>query len=82
MDARLITDGMLSDDMDPETYQETFDKAVAYMEDLFMSCVDQESHPVYSHVTCATDTKNIETVFNACKEIVLRENIQGSGFMD
>lgn len=37
---------------------------------------------VYHHVTCATDTKNIETVFNACKEIILRENITGSGFME
>lgn len=37
---------------------------------------------VYVHTTCATDTKNIETVFNACKEIILRENIQGSGFME
>ena len=37
---------------------------------------------IFWHVTCATDTSNISTVFNACKEIILRKNMEGSGFMD
>ena len=37
---------------------------------------------IYWHVTCATDTGNISTVFNACKEIILKQSLQGSGFMD
>jgi len=37
---------------------------------------------VYHHVTCATDTSNIRVVFNACKDIILKDNLRGSGFMD
>lgn len=37
---------------------------------------------VYTHITCATDTKNVEVVFNACKDIILRGNLKDSGFMD
>ncbi len=35
---------------------------------------------IYHHVTCATDTKNVQVVFNACKDIVLRANIRNSTF--
>ncbi len=41
-----------------------------------------DSKEIYWHVTCATDTSNVSTVFNACKEIILKDNLQGSGFMD
>lgn len=36
---------------------------------------------IYHHVTCATDTKNVEVVMNACKDIILRGNLKDSGFM-
>jgi GTPase SAR1 family protein len=38
------------------------------------------SRQIYHHVTCATDTHNVRVVFEACKDIVLRENIKNSGF--
>lgn len=38
------------------------------------------SRQIYYHVTCATDTNNVRVVFEACKDIVLRENIKNSGF--
>ncbi|CAN0472274.1 unnamed protein product, partial [Ectocarpus sp. 8 AP-2014] len=31
---------------------------------------------VYHHVTCATDSENIEVVFNSCKDTVLRINFR------
>jgi hypothetical protein len=37
---------------------------------------------IYHHATCATDTKNVKVVFDACKDIILRQNLQSSGFMD
>ena len=37
---------------------------------------------IYTHITCATDTKNVQVVFNACKDIILRGNLKDSGFMD
>lgn len=54
-----------------------------YMKDKFEA---QNSHPetkeVYTHVTCATDTQNIKHVFDSCKDIILKTNLKGSGFMD
>ena len=46
--------------------------------------VDKCKNPdkeVYSHVTMATDTRNVETVFNACKDIILKANMESSGLM-
>jgi hypothetical protein len=37
---------------------------------------------IYHHITCATDSENVKTVFNACKDIILKSNLKGSGFMD
>jgi len=37
---------------------------------------------IYSHVTCATDTENVQVVFNSCKDVILRRAMQDTGFMD
>eukprot|EP00600_Ochromonadales_sp_CCMP1393_P000181 CAMPEP_0174984808 /NCGR_PEP_ID=MMETSP0004_2-20121128/17952_1 /TAXON_ID=420556 /ORGANISM="Ochromonas sp., Strain CCMP1393" /LENGTH=349 /DNA_ID=CAMNT_0016237307 /DNA_START=106 /DNA_END=1155 /DNA_ORIENTATION=+ len=58
-----------------------YDDAVAFFVDKFMSKNKSGAdRQIYYHVTCATDTGNVRTVFNACKEIVLRQNIKNSVF--
>ncbi len=58
------------------------DAAIRYMVDSFLSkCTDAEKE-IFWRVTCATDTENIKTVFNAAKSIILRANLSGSGFGD
>lgn len=57
-----------------------FEAGVQYFLDKFMSKNKSPNHHIYHHITCATDTKNVQVVFNACKDIVLRQNIEGSGF--
>ena len=42
---------------------------------------DAEGRQTYHHITCATDTQNVQVVFNACKDIILRSNLVESGFM-
>ena len=45
---------------------------------------EQNSNPdkeVYVHTTCATDTENVSIVFNSCKDIILRQNLESSGFL-
>ena len=37
---------------------------------------------VYHHLTCATDTANVKVVFNSCKDIILRNNLKSTGFME
>ena len=42
--------------------------------------IEKNEHPdtrtIYLHVTCATDTQNVHVVFEACKDIVLYENVK------
>ena len=56
--------------------------AKKYFTDRFISLNKSESKEIYHHVTCATDTKNVKIVFNSCKDIILKSNLKGSGFMD
>ncbi|KAL7693361.1 putative G protein alpha subunit, helical insertion [Plasmopara halstedii] len=42
----------------------------------FMETNRQPEKEVYHHVTCATDSQNVQVVFNACKDIILKQNIK------
>jgi len=59
-----------------------FDAGVDYFVNLFLGVNDRPNEKIiYNHVTCATDTKNVEVVMNACKDIITRGNLKDSGFM-
>ena len=54
--------------------------------DLGLDCIKQKymehnygKRKVYIFVTCATNTKNIQFVFKACSDIILKENLKNSG---
>lgn len=57
-----------------------YDAATQYLKQEFL-LRNKASKEIYCHITCATDTKNIEVVFNACKDIILKSNLHTSGFM-
>lgn len=60
-----------------------YEAGVTYFKSKFESRVKGASdRQLYTHVTCATDTRNVRVVFDACKDIILRENLKNSGFMD
>ena len=58
----------------------TYDDACAYIktqfEDLNMKKGVKE---IYSHMTCATDTENVQIVFNAVTDIIIKENLKSCG---
>ena len=56
--------------------------AKQYMVRLFDEKKKDADKEIYAHVTCATDTNNVQVVFSACKDIILRRNLVSSGFMD
>jgi len=58
-----------------------YDKGVEYFLAKFIEMNKQPEKEIYHHVTCATDSENVSVVFNACKEIILKQNIKGSGYM-
>jgi len=59
-----------------------FELGVQYFLNLFLKVNQNPERVIYHHVTCATDTQNVQVVFNACKDIILRGNLKDSGFMD
>jgi guanine nucleotide-binding protein G(i) subunit alpha len=59
-----------------------YDAGVEYFLGKFKSRSKQAEREIYHHCTCATDTRNVRVVFDACKDIILRENLKNSGFMD
>jgi hypothetical protein len=49
-----------------------FESAVNFIRQKFLS-LNKEERQVYSHVTCATDTRNIKNVFDNVKEIIIKD---------
>eukprot|EP00455_Lapot_gusevi_P008767 TRINITY_DN1385_c0_g2_i1.p1 TRINITY_DN1385_c0_g2~~TRINITY_DN1385_c0_g2_i1.p1 ORF type:complete len:158 (+),score=63.37 TRINITY_DN1385_c0_g2_i1:52-525(+) len=37
---------------------------------------------VYTHITCATDTDNVRHVFNAAKDIIIRQSLAAVGLLE
>ena len=58
-----------------------FDAALAFIKEEFASKTPA-GQELYTHETTATNTKNVELVFDACKDIFLRRNLQDAGFME
>lgn len=57
-----------------------WEKASQFIKKKFLACVDkQKEKQVYCHFTTATDTSNIEFVFNACKDVLLQKLLTESG---
>ena len=43
--------------------------------------MEAEDKQVYHHITCATDSSNVEIVFNACFDIILSRNLKAGGML-
>jgi len=59
-----------------------YDEGIEYFKQKFLEVNKSTGKQIFTHVTCATDKGNVQAVFNACKEIILRDNLQGAGFME
>ena len=60
----------------PNTYQAT----TAYIQEKFMELNESRgSKDVYVHFTCATDTTNIQVVFDAAADIIIRTTLIDCG---
>lgn len=61
----------------PDTYQEGID----YIKSEYESRNKSSTKEVYSHVTCATDTNNIQFVFDSVTDVIIANNLRGCGLM-
>ncbi len=76
-----ITPGTASAQIGSPEFEKCYEAIKDYLLQLFLKRNKQPGNEVYHHVTCATDTENVKVVFNACKDIILKSNLRGSGFM-
>lgn len=57
-----------------------YDDALKYIQGAFIGRNHHEKKSLFVHVTCATDTEHIRVVFDACREIIIRQNLERLGF--
>lgn len=52
-----------------------------YLVDLFASKNTNADKDLYTHITCATDTNNVFSVFNAVKDIIIKRGLMRAGLV-
>jgi len=55
--------------------------ACEYIKESFESRNRNKEKQIYTHITCATDTDNIAAVFNAVKDIIIRQSLNDAGLV-
>jgi len=59
-----------------------FDHGVFYFIQQFKKClIDDDFNDSFIHVTCATDTNNMEFVLDSARTIIMTDNLRRSGFV-
>ncbi len=60
----------------------SYEAAVGWIKEQFeVRNQDPATRSIYTHVTCATDTNNVQIVFAAVKDIILRRNLDKVGLL-
>eukprot|EP01083_Nonionella_stella_P286772 976075_1 len=58
-----------------------YDAGCEFFREKFEARNRQTDKEIYTHVTCATDTNNISHVFNAVKDILLKQSLREGGLI-
>jgi len=56
----------------------SMEEAADFIEHMFISANEQDKQ-YFTHMTCATNTEMISTVFDACRTFILHENLEALG---
>ena len=59
--------------------KQTYEEAAAYIQAQFEAKNKSTTKEVYCHQTCATDTNNIQFVFDAVTDVIIANNLRGCG---
>jgi len=59
----------------------SYEDAANYIIGIFHSKNTNTDRTIYTHLTCATDTSNVQAVFNAVKDIIIKKSLQEGGLM-
>ena len=63
----------------PMDHKDYYGKCIRYFLRKFKRKNKSQDRRIYHHVTCATDSKNVQVVFDACKEIIFMDNMKEAG---
>lgn len=61
------------------TGSQVYEDAAAYIQSQFESMNKSTTKEIYCHQTCATDTNNIQFVFDAVTDVIIANNLRGCG---
>ncbi|WAR12451.1 GNAO-like protein, partial [Mya arenaria] len=61
------------------TGKNTYEEAAAYIQAQFEAKNKSSTKEIYCHQTCATDTNNIQFVFDAVTDVIIANNLRGCG---
>jgi hypothetical protein len=56
-----------------------YGEAAAYIQAQFEAKNKSTTKEIYCHMTCATDTGNIQFVFDAVTDVIIANNLRGCG---
>uniref|UniRef100_A0A1I8H0D0 G protein subunit alpha o1 n=3 Tax=Macrostomum lignano TaxID=282301 RepID=A0A1I8H0D0_9PLAT len=59
--------------------KQTYEEAAAYIQAQFEAKNKSPNKEIYCHQTCATDTNNIQFVFDAVTDVIIANNLRGCG---
>jgi GTPase SAR1 family protein len=59
----------------------SFSMSALHIQTHFEARNRQSNREIYTHVTCATDTQNVEKVFTAAKDIVIKASLRKGGLL-
>jgi len=59
----------------------SFMTVLRYFSEKFHGQNENPSKQIFTHVTCATDSSMMKFVFDACREVILQENLKSNGFL-
>lgn len=58
---------------------QVYDESATYIQIQFESKNRSENKEIYSHQTCATDTENVQFVFDAVTDVIIVHNLKAGG---
>lgn len=58
---------------------QNYEQAATFIQGQFESKNRSEDKDIYCHQTCATDTENVQFVFDAVTDVIIAKNLRGAG---
>ena len=59
----------------------SYDETSRYIESKFEELNKTKTKQIYYHFTCATDTENIQFVFSAVTDVIIKNNLKDCGLL-